>query len=263
MFNFAVVKQTSLSTLSQPALLIIMILEVAVLLFLIFGIHLEVEQGTLVSIRIFGKEIVQVVYFVSTILPMFVNFLTSIMMFLLIVGTASLYLQVLKDPLLGVILTRPLSRVKLFVSNYAGMAVGIFVNIALFSFFVSFILSTKQGGSFIISPFIGCLGLVAQCLIISAICSLFALLTESVTAVMVLGVAIYFLLGPLISSIQIANNVLFVGISLLVPKTGKLMTITGELLMGGQPDTVEFLLAAIPAVIFFTVAAVLFNRRDL
>lgn len=262
MLSFPVIKQTSLSMLFQPTLLLASIVEIAVLLFLIFGIHFEVEQDTLLSIRLLGSEIDQIALFLHNIVPNFVSFLAQILMFLFIVGSSNLYPELLKDPLLGVMLTKPLSRVNLFLSKYVGMVLGVSINIVMFSLFFALILSIKHGGTLFISPVIGALAFLTQYIVISAICSLFAILTESVTAVAVLGVGIYFLLGPLLSSTEM-STALLVGISLIVPKTGKLMEATRELLMGGQADAQEFLIAAIPAVIFFTIAAVLFNRRDL
>lgn len=239
-----------------------MIVEIAVLLFLIFGIQLDVEQGTLISVRILSHEINEIALFLNEIVPDFVGLFSFILMFLLIVGSASLYPELLKDPILGVMLTRPLSRLKLFLSEYAGMILGIFINVAVFSLLVSLILSVKTG-ELIASPVIGSCAFLAEFLIISAMCALIAILTESVIAVSVIGVGIYFFLGPLLSNIETVNNVLLMGISYLIPRTGKLLAITRELLMGGNPDGEEFIRAAIPAVTFFTIASVLFSRRDL
>ena len=263
MLSRPIINETFRTISLQPALLFALIIEAAILLFLIFGIQLEFENETLISIRMLGREFGEVTVFLSYFLPSFARFVPLILMFLFIVGSAGLYCELLTEPLLGVILTKPLSRAKLFQSKFIGMFLAISANIVLLSVLISTILTSKMDGSLVVSPVAASFSFLGEFAILSACISLFAILTESTTAAVLLAMAFYFVLGPLLMNVEKTGNLILIIISYLIPEFGKLAEVTQGLLLEKQVNLTDFPYALLLAAIYFGFASFLFNRRDL
>ncbi|MGB9774700.1 MAG: hypothetical protein ACP5JH_05005 [Bacteroidota bacterium] len=262
MLSWPVIKHAFGRTLLQPGLLFAAIVEVAVLVFFLFGVHFKLEQGQVVSITIFGRETSQVAMYQNIMLPSLAESLHGGLMFFIIVGVASLFTEDLKDPFLGVVLTRIHSRENFFLSEFAGIVLASLANVLLPSSLISLILSVKLD-ALVFAPILGALSFTVEVTILLGVCSLFAVLVGSGTGVVLLSIIIYFLLGPLVAAIEKTDSAILTLIPYLIPPMGKFYAITQGLLLGKPVSVTGFVMGVVQGSVYFAIACALFSRRDL
>lgn len=266
MINAAVTKQTIREAFVQPALLFALIIQVAFVGVLTFGISLDFENNILVSMKLFGQPIDEslVNIFVGNLIESMVNLMTAVLMFLFIIGSSFLYPSMLQDPLLGITLTKPISRTSLFLSKYAGLILFIALNVILFSIAVWFILFSKSSGHVSDAVFVASISFCFEFIIIFAICSLLAMIVENASGVAVLGIGIYYFLGPLMANTDNMHNPVITTISLLLPAIGKLSIITKDIVIHGDQSNPGLLVVSFAySVVYIAFAIIIFNRKDL
>lgn len=250
----------------QPAFLLAIIVEVATIVFLVVGVRLEYEQDTLLGMTIVGREIGsdQIDYFILQILPAFTGLLHSALIFLFIVGTSHVYPELLQDPLLGITLAKPISRGGFFLSKFAGTSLAVFVNVLSYSFIIALILVGKGAAAALLalSPSIS-LTILYEFVLIAALCSFFALLVESTTAVAILGLTVYFILGPLVADVQESWGMVLKLISYLVPPTEALRVSGQATILGNKSLPLPSLHAVIYSIASLAAALYVFLKRDI
>jgi len=261
MLSWPIIKHSFGRTLLQPGLLFAGIVQVAVLLFFLFGIYFKLDHGEIVSITIFNHETEQVPTYQNIMLPSLAESLHYGLMFFFIVGMAGLFTEDLKDPFLGVVLARAHSREEFFLSEFAGIVLASLASLLLFSMLICIILSAKLD-ALLFTPILGALSFTGEVIILLTVCSFFAVLVGSSTAVIILGVIIYFFLGPLLMLIEKTDNLTLSFVPYLIPPMGKFYTITQGLLLGKPVSVTEFLKGAIQASVYLGIACFLFSRRD-
>jgi ABC-type transport system involved in multi-copper enzyme maturation permease subunit len=266
MINAAVIRQTIREAFMQPALLFAIIIEAAFVGLLTFGISLGFQNDVLVSMKFFGKEIHETLVntFVSNLVESMVGLMSALLMFLFIIGSSFLYPSMLQDPLLGITLTKPISRTSLFFSKYAGFVLFVALSMILFSVAVWFILFSKTGGYVSDSVIVASVHFCFEFITVFAICSLLAMIVENASGVALLGIGTYYFLGPLMANTDNVHNPLITTISLVLPAIGKLSMITKDIVIhGDQPNPGLLVVSFAYSVVYIAFAIIIFNRKDL
>ena len=150
----AIVRQTMVETARQAPVLFMLIIQAFLLAFIAFGITLHYELGNLVSIDILGKQAfdAQSNLVVRELTNSIINGFAAFLMFLFIIGSSSIYPDLLRHPLLGIILAKPISRRRLFFLKFIGVVSFLVFDFVLFGALVTGILYIKSGGIPLTSP---------------------------------------------------------------------------------------------------------------
>ena len=262
----AVIKQTLREAVLQPALLFAIIIEVAFLGLVGFGVSFHFEQGTLVSAELLGKVIDETIaaVFIRDLAVSVTNILTGLLMFLFIVGSSFVFPSMLRDPLLGITLTKPITRTSLFLSKFSAFLLLVFTTTILFAAAVSLALFLRSDGHISGSLIPSSLFFCCEFVVVFAFCSFLALIVENPMGVALLGTAFYFLLGPLLAGGHIGRSSLITIVSLFFPPIGKLSLATKEILLASGPAEFTLLVySLLYVIVLLTLAAVIFSRREL
>lgn len=262
MVNRYIIRETARATIFQPPILCMIILQAALIATIVFGIRVEYEDHTLCSVRFFGRELSDGDMFLRFLLPTFTGFLSLTLMFLAIIGMSSLIPDMLNDPLTALVVTRPISRTRLFLSTFAGIVAGVVADLAAFGSILCLVLTAKCSGAPVFAPLLGSLWFAGEFLVITACCSLFAMLTESTTGTAILGLALYFGLGPAMDIVRRSRNTFLTVLSYFIPRTGMLASGPQQITRSTAPDPTLFVTTFLPACIYFAIALFLFHRRD-
>jgi ABC-type transport system involved in multi-copper enzyme maturation permease subunit len=264
MLKTIVIKQTIRENILQPAFLLTLIIQIAVIGILAFGVGLHYENGLLVSFDWFGGKIEEQVHsFAETFASANYELVSSSLMFLFIIGCSFLYPELLRSPLLIVTLARPVSRASLFLSKFAGFSLLVFSAVIIFSLIVSAIFYEKSDGNIGGSLLLGSVSFCFEFITIFAICSLVGLLIENSMGTAVIAVALYFFLGPLVADAgEIQNPLLKVSL-ILLPPVGQLSRATQELVLSYRLNPDIYLLSLLYIAVILGVSTTLFHRRDI
>lgn len=264
--SITIIKHTFRETALQPALIFALIIETAVIGLFTFGLSFQFANDVLISINFFGKIMDETIVrsFVQNLIPSVFTLITAGLMFLFILGSSFLYPSLLRDPLLGVTLTRPISRATLFFSKFLGVVVFVALNVMLFSTIVWFILFLKTDGFISNHIFLSGFCFCFEFLVLFALCSLLAMIVESSSGAALFGLALYFWLGPILTDSVKAHSLLINIVSFMVPPIGALSLSTKNIIILGDQIQPSLLLASIPYIaISLGLAFALFQRRDL
>lgn len=263
--NAAIIKQTIREAGIQPPFLFAFIVEVGFICLLIFGIGLNFEQGQLVSMKLFGGNIdeTQAASSAQELAGNTANLMVAALMFLFILGSSFLYPDLLRSPLVGILLTKPVSRQELFFSKFAGPVILVLLNLVACGLIISAVLYFKSDGRYYITPPLISFSLWFEFVVIFSLCALLAMLIENSTGIAVLGIAIYYLLAPLLSQAKQGGNPLLAIIAYVLPPIGELSARTRGLVTQGELGValMAVSLAYTSACLF--LASYIFNRRDI
>lgn len=262
MLNWYIIRETARVTIFQPPILCVIILQLTFIITMIAGVRCEYDEQVLSSVQLFGYELMEGSLFLRLFLPSMIGIVCSAFMFLFILGTSSLIPTMLCDPLIDVIITRPLSRARLLASTFVGILLAVWTNLLLFGSVLSLVLTAKCEGTLVATPLLGSMWLSAEFFVIAACCSLFALLTESPTGTATLGLAYYFVLGPMIEKIDPSGSIGLTVLSFLIPPVGGGSSGTVQILLGSTTAFHPIVGVFISATIYFVVAVLMFHRRD-
>ncbi len=262
--SLVIIRQTIRETLRQPALLFLLLIQLAFLGLLIAGLQLTYDQGTLISMRFFSGELdeTEAHLFLRQVIPNIVFFLAVVTMFLLIVGTSSIFPDMLQDPLLGITLTKPITRNTLLTSKVLGVNLAVLIHLFSFALFIVLTLLLKTGGVLVTIPITIAFSLFLQFFVVSALAVLFAMVVENGMGVALLSLAVYFLLRPLFIGVDTTNTLLRMLIYAF-PPFGDMEKMMREAL--SQNDIVFSIGLSYPLyiVVYLSIALFLFNRKDL
>jgi ABC-type transport system involved in multi-copper enzyme maturation permease subunit len=252
--------------LLQPALLFVIIVQIAFLGVLTFGISLQFENDVLMSMNFFGSKVDETLVntLVSNLIESTVGLITALLMFLYIIGSSFLFPSMLRDPLLGVTLTKPVSRTSLFLSKYIGLILFIGLSIVLFSLALWLVLWSKSAGTVSDSLIVASLSFCLEFIIIFTICSLLALVVENASGVALLGIGIYYVIGPFMANTDKVKSLVLTIVSLLLPPIGKLSVMTKGIVGLDDQFNPTLVLISFPyIVIYLAIASIIFSRKDL
>jgi len=263
--NLTVIKQTMQEALRQPAILFLLIIELAFLGLFIAGLHLKYEQGALISIKFLGSEFdeTEAHFFLREAVPNIVFLLSNVMMFLLIVGTTPIFPDMLRDPILGISLTKPVTRNAFLLSKFAGANFAVLFNLVAFTFLIVLVLLFKTGGLLIASPMSGALWFFCQFFAVSAFAMLVAMLVENGMGVAVISLAVYFVLHPLFIAIEHGKSMTGIILSSLFPPIGDLGKLMRDTLFHNNPALDIPFRYPLYLLAYLCIAMILFNRKDL
>ncbi len=128
----------------QPAIILLLIIEISILVLFLFGLQLTYEDKILVSISFLGKTF-ENDYTTRSILQVFIKFFWSVLIFLYILCTSSLFAEFFSDPLLSIYLTKGFSRPNLLLSHYIYCIIVILLIQSIFSVLLVLIYYIKSG----------------------------------------------------------------------------------------------------------------------
>ncbi|HXF90490.1 MAG TPA: hypothetical protein VNJ29_01005 [Candidatus Nitrosotenuis sp.] len=264
MFNSVIIKQTFRENILQPTFIFVLIIELFLVTVVILGLKLHYENNILVSVDLFGGSHEENVYtFIETLLFMFFDITNAPLMFLFILLASFTQAGLLNDPLLGITLTKPVSRTQLFLSKFCGLTLLVASNIILFSLIMWLILSIKRGEHLNMVTLVGAISFSYEFVVMLAIVSLLTLLLENPSAVTVITAAIYFYLGPLIASSANMENIFLKFVTWVVPPVGELHIATRNTVLMHQLTGSPYYLSIVYLVVLLFVSVFLFNRKEI
>lgn len=264
MFNSAIIKQTFRENIFQPTFIFVLIIELFLVTFVTLGLKLHYENNILVSVDLFGGSFEENVYtFIQTLLFTFFDLTNAVLMFLFILLASFTQAGLLNDPLLGITLTKPISRTQLFVSKFCGLTLLVATNIILFSLIMWLILSIKRGENLDMVTLVGAISFSYEFVVMLGIISLLALLVENPSAVTVITVAMYFYLGPLIASSANMENIFLTFVTWVIPPVGELHIATRNTVLMHQLTGRPYYFSTVYLVVLVFASIFLFNRREI
>lgn len=248
----------------QPLLLFIVVIGLMACALLAFGVTFHMENGGIVSISLFGGTFREEGRLVAeSMARVSFRLISSVMMFLFILMSTPFHSELLRNPLLSIVLTKRLSRPTLLLSRCAGLAVALFVCFISVGLLFSFILSGKTGGQFPTSLLLGTLSIFAECLLLLALGVFLVMLVDHPLGVSVILLALYYVVGPLLADVE-SGAPGFVGmLAAVFPPIGTLSKATMEIVFDDGTDRRPFLLLIPHSLVSITAAMVLFQRKDL
>jgi ABC-type transport system involved in multi-copper enzyme maturation permease subunit len=267
MHHPAIFRQAIREALAQPAIIFAAVLLVIVAGLLAVGLGMRYDNDALVALTLFGKVFAaeSLSVFAARLVPSLSSLMAAVLMFLFIVGSSSVFRAMLNDPLLSIVLTKPVARWSVIASKFAGHAFIVIVLVCVFAIVVWFIFFVKTSGNHAPDALhLAALSFSYEFLIVFAFCSVIAMFVESEAGIALLGLALYFIIAPLLESASGAQGFLVNVVRFIVPPIGPISGMTQELVVvGGSIDPVP-LLAALPYVIgFIGLTMVLFTKRDI
>lgn len=248
----------------QPLFLFVVLVELVMTLLMVFGFELEYEGEALVSMQLLGGSVRdQLQVIIDSITSTSFTLTTHILMFLLILMSSSFYPDLLRNPLLSIVLTKPLSREALFLSRFAGLLIPMSANILLFSAALSIVLFMKGAGSVYASLMAGAVSFCVEFLLLFSFCAFLTMVVDHSFGTAVVAAGMYYLVGPLIANTDVSSPVVTRVFSFLLPPTGTLSRATRELVLDGSGNFGP-LIAVLPyAALYIAGGAFLFHRKDL
>ncbi len=263
MINYPVIKQTIREVYQQPPIVMVALIIIAVFFLLVFTFKVEFEGDVIVSMSFFGLS------FDETKIDMGYDFMTSIYnflkhicMFLLFLQGSTLFVDTLKDPLLGIFLTKPVSRAGLLLSRYAGQIIAIFALLLISGIGITLILYFKMNGTVFLTPIY--LSLLVSFIFITmfTFMGLLSIIFENSLAVAAIGILIYFALAPIILFAEMGGNQL-VYLAYILPPVWKFLQQETNIINGNTINPDVFALALLYIVVYITLSIILFNRKDI
>lgn len=260
--KLAILKRSFFTTILQPAFIFCLVVETATVLFLIFGIKIESYQDTFVSITLLGWKIDQVSSFVNQILPDFIQIIIISIVFLFTLVVSTIYPELVGNSMLTIVLTKPVTRRGLLLSEFAGAGMAMCVDIFVFLASVALVLLVKTGKLFLVEFLGGTISFCTLLVLIFALAQLFGAIGEKASTSEVLILSIFLILSPLIHS-ENANKTLLINIvSLIVPSTNPLVNTIQSSLAGISISPVTFVQPLLIAAICVVASVIIFERKD-
>jgi hypothetical protein len=267
MINRTIVLQTVYELFLQPVILFVTIIGVALLLFITFAIDVQFQGDVLLSFQLLGVMIegIQAKMFVESFLPAAYGMTTSILMFLLILACSFFFSsEMLKNPLLPIVLTKPGRRFTVFFSTFVGSCFLVLLLVFTLTLMIWALLYTKTEGNVSGIILLAGLSFWVEFVVIFALAALLSMVVEHTAAIFILVMAVYFYLAPLLTSssdisLPLLSNVL----SYLVPPVGKITMATRDIALSGALDPGVYLSVVPYLLLFLTAAALLFHHKEL
>jgi len=240
-----------------------MVAEAFFIFLFIFMVRVLYQDGMLVGVTILGtREEIPGGIFIQSMVSSTVGLLSQIVMFLFILGGSAHFSELWMDPLLGITLTKPFSRMKLILSHFIGGTLVVLVNLLLFIALIALIILAKSEGALFYFPLWGVLSMWVQFLFILALAALLSLLLESSMAVMVINVTLFYILAPFVTY-PAGENLLLKYLLYYALPVGRLWHTLNGLFMGDNFSPLELLPVIAISVVYFSSAIILFRQKDI
>lgn len=264
MISTTIIKQTMRENVFQPIFIFAIIIGVALIALITFGLSLQFENHVLVSARLFGSPLIEehVTAFVETFAFALFGLSVAILMFLFVMACSFFYPDLLKSPLLSVMLTKPVTRIGLFMSKFSGLCLLVLSYVLTLSVMLWGVLCAKTDGNIPVSVILGGISFFVEFILMFAFASLLAMLVENSTGVTILATAVYFYIAPLVANADEISAPVKV-LSLLIPPVGHISKATRNLILSNEVNVDVYLFAIFYAILFIGAAAFLFHRRDI
>lgn len=264
LLNRTAVRHAAREVTRQTMFLFIGGIELVALLFLLFGFDLQKEDGIVVAIRLFGGTFpVGAQAAIDTFIGAMFNLMTGILMFLLILIASSFSSELLRNPLVGIILTKPVSRRALFISRFSGLVGIVTSNIVVFGLFLALILNAESEGSTSFVLLSCALSFSLEFVVMLTLCSFLAMLADQPLVTSAIAIAFYYLVGPLIAEAQGTSGIFVWISSVLLPPIGNLSSSTRAIVFGKSVEAGAYLAVLPHSAIFLAISVFLFHRKDL
>lgn len=206
---WTVIKNNIQSLAINPVVILMYIIEVPVLLVLIFGTKLEVDNGIVTSLIILGKNWDDIGMFINFILPSFFSLYLLIHSFLYLITTASITHSIVNNPISSIILTKNITRGKYIISQYISYNLFIFLHMLIFGSLLFIILYLKTSVPLLEEIVIPCLYVAILMSSYTMIFSLLGVVIDSETFIAAVGIMLLFFLAYRIENITIEDGLLF------------------------------------------------------
>jgi ABC-type transport system involved in multi-copper enzyme maturation permease subunit len=259
---YPIIKEKIRELIKEPVILLILGIEIAVLLSLIFFVHIKIDDNIITNIKIFGINIDEVGLFINMILPNFVDILYALILFLSIIVFSSTTTQILKNPLSKIILTKSISRTNFIFGNYAGTNLFNIINLLIFLFLIIILLFFKTGSLIVAEPLILSYDFVIVIFSLTAIITLLSILVDNEAFVAVISLFLCFYLGGVVGNRGDAYNIWNLILSYTLPPLYYLRGFNSML----NENLINFKtigLTVLYAAIYLSLSAFIYNKKDL
>jgi ABC-type transport system involved in multi-copper enzyme maturation permease subunit len=182
--------------------------------------------------------------------------------FLLIIGIAPSFVELLKDPLLSIVLTKKISRAQLMLMRWSGIILSVGIIQALYATSMVLVLLFKTSVlsvSFII-PVI--LGPLAYVITFAALACLLGILFEHATGVTVVVLAVNYI-GAFVESVTQQTESWVRLIGYLFPPLATTEKFFLDTMLYGSPDGILPERLLVYPIAYLTLAILLFRQKDL
>ncbi|MDI6803975.1 MAG: hypothetical protein QME58_09045 [Bacteroidota bacterium] len=205
---YPIIKQKIKDLSKEPVFLLIIGIEIAILIILIFFIHVKVEDGVVTHIQIFKSQIKEAGFFLNMVLPSFIGTIQMIVLFLMIIVLSGSINHTLKNPLSKIVLTKIPSRSHFLIANYIAINLFNIINLSIFLLLLVAVLFFKTGFFIITEPLLVGYDFVIVIISLTAIFTLFNMFIENETFISVVGLFLCFYLGARLGGQIDTDNIL-------------------------------------------------------
>lgn len=206
-------------TLSQPAVLFLLILEVVFVLFLAFGVRFSYENGYISDVTYFGKGFDGAnMLLISKGLA---KFLWNVLIFLWTIGLSFSLLESLKNSLVPLMLTRGVKRAQFLLGQYGSTMLAFFIYHGIFSIAVGLALTFPNGFHFLDETLILWLGPSYQMMLIAALVVVLGMFFEKPQYTVFLVILLFFVQPTLYNVAYFAHSDVAKGLVYLLPPIGQ------------------------------------------
>jgi ABC-type transport system involved in multi-copper enzyme maturation permease subunit len=184
-------------------------------------------------------------------------------MFLFILQSSTLFPDTLKNPLLGIILTKSISRAGLFLSKYLGQIIAIFSLLLILGIGIVFILFFKTNEAIVLMPIYVSIFVFFEFVAIFTFMAPFSLIFEKPLAITVIGIITYFVLIPSLISAEKMNIIFASYVSYIFPPILKLAIQTSDAIAGETIPESAFISSIVYIIIYISISIDLFKQKDI
>lgn len=260
----AYLRSTVRQTLLQPAIIFLFILQTATLVFLGWGISFEYRGETLISVSLLGKIPLagQELLIFRQSLETFVRLGWETLKFLLILAISPSFVELLRDPLLSIILTKRISRPLLICIRWSGVVLTIGIIQALYATSVVFVLLLKTNllSTSLLGPMI--LGPVVHVITLAALASLLGVLLEHATGVTVVVLAVNYL-GAFVGNVSQQTDGWLHLVGYLFPALATEERFFMDMILYGSSDVMLSPHLVVYPLAYLGLAMLFFKQKDL
>lgn len=249
--------------LKGQIMVVCFVVEIFIIAFLLLGVEVEFVDGNLVSIMVLSSEKIYDAIFIKNLIEIITNFLISIFVFLCIIGASEFPQNLIKDPLLVVILTRTISKHKFYIARFFSLYLAYILNLFIFSLLISFIILLKSNFEvYDFTPLIVFVSFVLQFVVVGLFMSFVGSATSNSLTSAVFGILVYFVISPLLYSNKDAFWLIKV-FYYMVPQVYAVKNQIINLVYGDNFDFFDFGIPLITSVLYFLIGMEIFNRKEL
>lgn len=244
----AIIQDTFRESFSKKTFIAFFAISNITILIFLFALNLDIVKGALAAATLFGQTIdlknqqIDIRQFVVNVQSGIAVILYGLGIFLSIFATANLIPHMLEKGNIDLLLSKPLSRTKIFLAKYLGSLSIVTFNISYLVVIIWLILSFKTriwNFGFLYS---GALIIITFAIILSFM-SLIGVMTRSSALVIMLAYSLFFLSQPLAASeniVKILTNKIYIfiikALYWILPKTFELGNMIRLLVRNGRVE---------------------------